>query len=315
MAKQTTSTVLMIRPAAFGFNPETAMDNLYQNQDERSGAQVQTAALEEFDGFVSLLRENGIEVIVVEDTSSPEKPDAIFPNNWFSTHEDGHLILYPMLSPIRRKERRKDLVDILANYGFVIEEIVDLSFFEEDGQFLESTGSMVLDRQHKTVYACVSERTHAVPLHYFEQLMEYKVITFSAVQALEKVKRPVYHTNVMMHIGEKLAVVCLDSIERKAENMMVKESLMKSGKKVIPITVHQKQAFAGNMLELQNIQGKALTVMSNTAFQSLKAGQKQMIQKYTDIIVPSIPTIEKLGGGSVRCMMAEIFLPRKLKRP
>lgn len=303
----------MIRPAAFGFNPETAQDNLYQQPDDRTAADVQETALKEFDGFVSLLKGKGIEVIVLEDTSTPEKPDAIFPNNWFSTHEDGRLLLYPMLSPGRRKERRKDLVTVLASKGFITEEIVDLTFFEEDGQFLESTGSLVLDRAHKVAYACASERTHAVPLHYFEQLMGYKVVTFSAVQALEKVKRPVYHTNVMMHVGEKLAVVCLDSIERKAEKMQVKESLLKSGKKIVPITIHQKQAFAGNMLELRNGEGRAYTVLSATAYQSLKAGQKQLIGKYTELIVPAIPTIEKLGGGSVRCMMAEIFLPRKLR--
>lgn len=311
MAIQTASTVLMIRPAAFGFNPETAGDNLYQQTDNRTPEQVQEAALREFDSFVVLLKDKGIEVIVLEDVSLPQKPDAVFPNNWFSTHEDGRLLLYPMLSPVRRKERRKDLVTALAGCGFAIDEIVDLTFFEDDEQFLESTGSLVLDRVHRVAYACMSERTHAVPLHYFELLMGYKSITFSAVQALEKVKRPVYHTNVMMHIGEKLAVVCLDSIERKAEKMVVKESLLKSGKKIIPITIHQKQSFAGNMLELRNADGRAYTVMSSTAYQSLKAGQKQMIKKNTDLIVPSIPTIEKLGGGSVRCMMAEIFLPRK----
>ncbi|WP_215224481.1 citrulline utilization hydrolase CtlX [Echinicola shivajiensis] len=313
MNSQVTSTVLMIRPAAFGFNPETAKDNLYQVQDERSDSAIQKAALTEFDGMVDMLREHGVRVIVLEDTASPAKPDAVFPNNWFSTHEDGSILLYPMLSPIRRSERRRDLVDKLSANGFKIEEIVDLTFFEEDGQYLESTGSMVLDREHKLAYACASERTHTVPLHYFQQLKGYQVLMFHAVQQLKYPKRPVYHTNVMMHVGTKMAVVCLDSIEREAEKMMVKESLEKHGKKIIPITLHQKNAFAGNMLELKNGNGKHFTVMSASAFNSLKAGQKQIITKYTDLIVPEIPTIEKLGGGSVRCMMAEIFLPRVKK--
>ncbi|WP_186754281.1 citrulline utilization hydrolase CtlX [Echinicola salinicaeni] len=313
MNSQIASTVLMVRPAAFGYNPETAVDNLYQAQDERPNSLIQQEALVEFDGMVAMLRANGIEVIVLEDTVSPIKPDAVFPNNWFSTHEDGSILLYPMMSLLRRAERRKDLVRKLADYDFKTEEVVDLTFFEDDGQYLESTGSMVLDRENKIVYACASERTHSVPLHYFQQLKGYQVLLFHAVQQLKYPKRPVYHTNVMMHVGSKMAVVCLDSIEREAEKMMVKESLEKHGKKIIPITLHQKNAFAGNMLELKNTEGKHFTVMSASAFKSLKAGQKQIISKYTDLIVPDIPTIEKLGGGSVRCMMAEIFLPRVKK--
>ncbi|UCS93802.1 amidinotransferase [Echinicola marina] len=313
MNSQVTSTVLMVRPAAFGFNPETAKDNLYQVKDDRTGSAIQETALAEFDHMVAMLQEQGIRVLVLEDSVSPAKPDAVFPNNWFSTHEDGSIVFYPMLSRLRRAERRKDLVDKLFEFGFRTEEVVDLIFFEDDGQYLESTGSMVLDRENKIVYACASERTHSVPLHYFQQLKGYQVLMFHAVQQLKYPKRPVYHTNVMMHVGTKMAVVCLDSIEREAEKMAVKESLEKHGKKIIPITLHQKNAFAGNMLELKNMEGKHFTVMSASAFKSLKAGQKQIISKYTDLIVSDIPTIEKLGGGSVRCMMAEIFLPRVKK--
>ncbi|WP_200974413.1 citrulline utilization hydrolase CtlX [Echinicola sp. 20G] len=312
MALQTTSTVLMVRPAAFGFNPETAKDNLYQQFDRRADGELQNVVLSEFDGFVELLKSKGIHVIVLEDSEVPAKPDAVFPNNWFSTHYNGRLLLYPMLSENRRKERRKDLVDTLSEEGYKVEEIVDLTFFEDDGQFLESTGSLVLDRQYQMAYACISERTHPVPLHYFEQLMGYEILEFSAVQVLQKEKIPIYHTNVMMHIGTQLAVVCLDSVERKAEKMKIKESLEKNGKKIVPITIPQKFAFAGNMLELHNDKGKKFTVMSRTAYKSLKAGQKQIIEKYTEVIIPDIPTIEKVGGGSVRCMLAEIFLPRKL---
>ncbi|AWW30132.1 amidinotransferase [Echinicola strongylocentroti] len=310
MSAQATSMVLMVRPAAFGFNPETAVDNNYQQVDGRPVADIQAQVLREFDGFVELLQRSGIQVIVVEDTPHPPKPDAVFPNNWFSTHGDGHLLLYPMMSAIRRKERRKDLVNLLADRGFKVDDIVDLTFFEEDGQFLESTGSMVLDRQHQIAYACLSERTHGEPLHYFERLMGYKVISFNAIQSHSKDKTPIYHTNVMMHVGSQLAVVCLDSIVGKSVKQQVKESLESAGKKIVPITIPQKFAFAGNMLELVGQQGKRFTVMSQTAYNGLKAGQRQVIEKYTDLIIPEIPTIEKIGGGSVRCMMAEIFLPK-----
>lgn len=258
---------------------------------------------------MALLRKKGVRVIVAQDSPLPVKPDAVFPNNWFSTHEDGRLLWYPMLSPVRRKERRKDLVDILGVEGFRVDELVDFTFFEDAQQFLESTGSMVLDREHKIAYACLSERTHPEPLHYFERLMDYQVVSFRAVHSSSKI--PVYHTNVMMHVGSQLAVVCLDSIVGKSVKQWVKESLEGSGKKVVPITIPQKFAFAGNMLEVDGENGKKITVMSETAYQSLKQGQRQVIEKYTEVVVAKIPTIEKVGGGGVRCMMAEIFLPKQ----
>ncbi|GGF21660.1 citrulline utilization hydrolase CtlX [Echinicola rosea] len=310
MSAQTTSKVLMVRPAAFGFNPETAEDNGYQQTDLRDVAEIQVEAEKEFDDVVALLRSKGIQVIVAQDSPDPIKPDAIFPNNWFSTHEDGRLLLFPMLSPLRRKERRRDLVDLLTAQGFRVNELVDFTFFEDEHQFLESTGSMVLDREHKVAYACLSERTHQEPLHYFERLMGYQVIPFRAVQSQSKEKIPVYHTNVMMHVGSQLAVVCLDSIVGKSVKQLVKESLEASGKKIVPITIPQKFAFAGNMLELSGPHGKKFTVMSQAAYDSLKRGQRQVIEKYTEIITANIPTIEKIGGGSIRCMMAEIFLPK-----
>ena len=307
---QTSSVILMVRPANFGFNPETAENNFYQQKDQRSADEIRDLARKEFDGFVALLRDQGVEVIVIEDSETPIKTDAVFPNNWFSTHPDGKLILYPMYSPNRRLERRKDIIEQLINLGYGVGEILDLSFFEESEQYMEGTGSMVIDHLSKTIYACYSQRTHPVPLDYVAKLLGYKVVGFDATQEIGGQVSPIYHTNVMMHIGTDLAVVCLDSIPKASEKQLVQESLTKAGKKVIPITAKQKFHFAGNMLEVSNSGGEKFTVMSQTAYDSLNVGQIQQIEKYTTIISPSIPTIEKLGGGSARCMMAEIFLPR-----
>ena len=307
---QTSSVILMVRPAHFGFNPETAESNFYQQQDFRSSEEIQQLALAEFDGFVALLKDQGVEVVVVEDSEFPLKTDAVFPNNWLSTHADGKVMLYPMCSLNRRLERRKEIIERLIELGFGISEIIDLSFFEEDGQFLEGTGSMVLDHQAKVIYACFSERTHPVPLAYVGKLLGYQVVAFEATQEVEGKLTPIYHTNVMMHVGNDFAVVCLDSIIKAADRQKVKDTLIRSGKKVIPITIRQKFQFAGNMLEVSNEGGEKFTVMSQAALDSLNVGQIQEIEKYTTIISPAIPTIEKLGGGSVRCMMAEVFLPK-----
>ncbi|WP_373521902.1 citrulline utilization hydrolase CtlX [Aquiflexum sp.] len=309
MPTQTTSNILMVRPANFGFNPETASNNFYQQQDKRGPQEINKLAQKEFDGFIGLLVEKGVNVLLVEDTVEPKKTDAIFPNNWFSTHEDGKVILYPMFSPNRRQERRTDIFEILMKKGYKISDIIDLTFFENDEQFLEGTGSLILDRINNVVYACRSLRTHLVPLAYFGRIMEYEVVDFDANQVVNGLVSPIYHTNVMMHIGSEIAVVCLDSITLASEKLKVQEYLEKTGKKMIPITAKQKFQFAGNMLEVKNSEGGKLTVMSEAAYQSLGQVQIQTIQRYTDIAVPSIPTIEKLGGGSARCMMAEIFLP------
>lgn len=307
---QTSSTILMVRPANFGFNPETAENNFYQQQDGRSSEEIKALAQQEFDSFVALLKDQGVKVLVIEDTEKPIKTDAVFPNNWFSTHPDGKLILYPMYSPNRRLERRKDLIEQLMALGFKVDEIIDLSFFEQDGQFLEGTGSMVMDHDSKMIYACYSERTHRVPLDYLAKILGYQVIAFEAQQEIDGKMSPIYHTNVMMHIGSDLAVVCLESIVKAADRRKVQETLTTAGKKVIPITAKQKFNFAGNMLEVGNDGGEKFTVMSQTAYDSLNVGQIQLIEKYTTIISPQIPTVEKLGGGSSRCMIAEIFLPK-----
>lgn len=308
--KQSSSVILMVKPANFGFNPETAASNFYQKEDSRSPKEIQNLVLQEFDGFVALLRDQGVEVMVMDDTPFPKKTDAIFPNNWLSTHPDGKVILYPMFSPNRRLERRKEVIEFLMDKGFGVSEIIDLSFFEEHAQFLEGTGSMVMDHQSRVIYASFSERTHPVPLEYVGKLLDYRVVGFNAVQEVGGKLSPIYHTNVMMHVGTDVAVVCLESIPRTSERQKVQESLTKSGKKVIPITSRQKFQFAGNMLEVSNSGGEKFTVMSQAAYDSLNVGQIQQIEKYTTIISPSIPTIEKLGGGSVRCMMAEVFLER-----
>ncbi len=300
----------MVRPANFGFNPETAANNFYQQKDARSPSVINELARAEFDGFVSLLKDQGVNVIVVEDSPEPVKTDAIFPNNWFSTHADGKLILYPMFSPNRRLERRKELIEELMRLNFKVGEIVDLSFFEKDGQYLEGTGSMVMDHKSKLIYAGYSERTHRLPLDYVSKLLGYEVVGFNAVQEIEGQVTPIYHTNVMMHVGSDLAVVCLDSIPKASEKLKLQRKLTESGKKIVPIMAKQKFNFAGNMLEVSNDGGEKFTVMSQTALDSLNIGQIQLIEKYTTIISPSIPTIEKLGGGSARCMMAEIFLPK-----
>ncbi|RIW17530.1 amidinotransferase [Algoriphagus lacus] len=300
----------MVRPANFGFNPETAGNNFYQKVDERSAEDIRELARKEFDGMVAMLRDQGVNVLVIDDSAVPKKTDSVFPNNWFSTHPDGKVILYPMFSPNRRLERRKDIIEQLMQRGFKVNEIIDLSFFEESHQFLEGTGSMVLDHQAKVIYACYSDRTHPLPLEYVAKILGYQVVGFEAVQEVQGKVSPIYHTNVMMHVGTNLAVVCLDSIAKAFDRRLVQESLTRSGKKVIPITPKQKFNFAGNMLEVGNDGGEKFTVMSQTALDSLNVGQIQQIEKYTTIISPSIPTIEKLGGGSVRCMMAEIFLAK-----
>lgn len=306
---QTTGSIVMVRPANFGFNPDTAKNNFYQQQDGRTSEEIRRLSQLEFDQFVALLQDQGVQVVQVEDTVQPIKPDAVFPNNWFSTHTDGRVILYPMFSPSRRLERRKEVIETLMEKGFQVNEIIDLSFFEEDEQYLEGTGSMVMDHDSRVIYACLSERTHSVPLAYLSKLIGYELIAFEAMQAVGGTMSPIYHTNVMMHVGSDLAVVCLESILNTSDRLKVQHRLTDAGKKVIPISAKQKFHFAGNMLELTNAGDEKFTVMSQTAYESLQVGQIQQIEKFTTIISPQIPTIEKLGGGSARCMMAELFLP------
>jgi len=302
---QTTSHILMIRPVDFKFNEQTAGDNKFQVASEQENVQQQ--ALAEFDGFVDILRENGVNVTVVNDTLDPETPDSIFPNNWVSFHEDGSVFLYPMHSPNRRLERRKDIIDELGK-TFEVGHLTDLSFFEQQHLFLEGTGSMVLDRTNNIAYACLSIRTDKEVLENFAMLSGYKIVAF---QAVDERGFPIYHTNVMMCVGEKFVVVCLDSIKYTEDKIAVLESFKATNKTVINISFEQMNHFAGNMLEVQNKDGESLLVMSEQALKALHGTQITALSAFSKIVTAPIYTIEQNGGGSARCMLAEIHLPLK----
>lgn len=301
------NAILLIRPANFGFNRETATSNAFQNNLAISNEELAAKVTEEFDRFVKDLRAKDVEVVVVDDTASPVKPDAIFPNNWISFHPDGQVILYPMHAANRRLERRIDIIEKLRE-GYFISKVDDLSGHELKNKFLEGTGSIVFDHRNKIAYACISPRTDKL---LFEQLcagLGYRTISFDATDSNGQ---QIYHTNVMMCIGDGFSVICLDSIADKNEKANVKGSLENSGLEVIDISFMQMNSFAGNMLQIQNRAGKKLLVMSELAFNSLQPDQKQRLTKYTELLPISISTIETIGGGSARCMMAELFLPHK----
>lgn len=303
---QTTDTILMVRPARFGYNEETALNNVFQQKDtDLSDEEIQEKALREFDEFVSKLREKDIEVIVVKDKDSPVTPDAVFPNNWITLHEDGRVITYPMFSQIRREERREDVIEQLFDQ-FSFEERVHLEQYESRDRFLEGTGSMILDRVNRIVYACLSPRTDVGLLNEFCDQFDYEKVAFNAVDD-EGVE--IYHTNVMMALGEDIAVVCLDTLRDDKERNALIAKLRETGKAIIEITVSQMKAFAGNMLQVRNKEGETFLVMSEQAFNSLNTEQLEKIKAHTHILSSPIPTIEALGGGSARCMMAEVFYP------
>lgn len=301
---QSTSHILMIRPVNFGFNEETAESNAFQQHDKAQGS-VQEKALTEFNNFVTVLKNNGVDVIVVDDTPQPYTPDSIFPNNWVSFHTSGDIYLYPMQAENRRLERREDIINGLEDQ-FKVHHIVDLSRFEDEGKFLEGTGSMVLDRENKIAYACLSPRTDRNVLDIFCQQEGYTAICFDAVD--EKGKA-IYHTNVMMCIGTQFAVICLDSVPNPHEKIVLTESVKNSGKELIDISFDQMNQFAGNMLEVKNTDGETLIVMSETAYKSLDGKQKNVLTKFGKLVFSDIGTIERNGGGSARCMMAEVHLP------
>lgn len=299
---QTTSTVFMVKPVRFGFNPQTAQSNAFQKK-EGYGIQVQEAALREFLAYATLLRANGISIALAEDTQEPRTPDSIFPNNWFSTHEDGTLVLYPMAAPNRREERKGHFLEIIKK-NFKVTRTVDLTHYEEEGLFLEGTGSMILDRENKIVYACRSPRTDMKVLDDFCTQLGYTPVTFESV---DRNGQQIYHTNVMMCVGTAYAIVCLESIADPQERENVVTSLEKSGKKIIEISFDQVNKFAGNMLELCNGEGKKFLVMSATARKSLTSEQNRELSKTYRLLSPQLETIETNGGGSARCMLAEIF--------
>lgn len=302
---QTTNHILMIRPVDFKFNEQTAGNNKFQVASTESD--VQTAALKEFDAFVALLQQNGVDVTVIDDTLEPETPDSIFPNNWVSFHDDGSVYLYPMFSENRRLERRKEILDGLKDH-FEVNHISDLSFYEHQHAFLEGTGSMVLDRTNKIAYACLSVRTDEEVLNNFCMLTGYEPVAFHAVDVSNF---PIYHTNVMMCIGDRFAVICLDSIRNPEEKLNVTISLKGAGKEIIEISLEQMNKFAGNMLQLSNAENESLLVMSEQAYLSLTSEQIAALEQYSRIVYSPLYTIEKNGGGSARCMLAEIHLPVK----
>ena len=301
---QTTKQLLMIRPVDFKFNTQTAENNKFQEASAETGVQEQ--ALKEFDDFVIMLRANGVEVTVIDDTLQPETPDSIFPNNWISFHSGGSIFLYPMFSENRRLERRDDIVmKIREEYN--VTSVTDLSTYEAEGIYLEGTGSMVLDRQHKIAYACLSLRTDKQVLEDFCEKAGYSAVTFDAT---DSTGFPIYHTNVMMCIGDRFAVLCLESVkdEEQKENLIL--NLTNSGKEIIEITLDQMNHFAGNMLQVKNDKEETLLVMSEQAYQSLTAEQITKLTKYSRLIYAPLYTIEKNGGGSARCMLAEIHLTK-----
>ncbi|MBK8520933.1 MAG: amidinotransferase [Chitinophagaceae bacterium] len=301
---QNTTHLLMIQPVNFGFNTETAVNNTFQR---KLGGNVQQKALQEFYEFVELLRKNKVHVTVVEDSQHPATPDAIFPNNWISFHADGRIFLYPMFAVSRRLERKDAVLDIVKQ-RFSVSGIVDLTGSERDDLFLEGTGSMVLDRENKIAYACLSPRTNEQLLQEFCKLVAYSPVSF---RATDSTGVDIYHTNVMMCIADTYAVVCLESIADETEKKNLVSSLRLTNKEIIEISIQQLHHFAGNMLQVMDEDGALLLVMSTQAYQSLTASQIEILQKHNRIIHSSLHTIETAGGGSARCMMAEIFLRKK----
>jgi hypothetical protein len=307
---QTTNSILMIRPVAFRMNEQTAVNNYYQKVlDNLLPATVNAKAQEEFDAFVKKLQAVGVNVIVVDDTLNPDTPDSIFPNNWISFHETGDVVLYPMFAENRRGERREDVLDILEDKGFVINEIMDYTSAEEDGFYLEGTGSIVLDRENGKAYCALSPRADEELFIEFCEDFEYSPVIFEAFHSVNGERKLIYHTNVMMCIGDTFAVICADCIDDKKERKMVLDSLKGDGKEIILITEAQVNNFAGNMLEVLGADDRRYLVMSSSAHQSLTKKQIAQLEEHITIVSSSLDTIEACGGGSARCMMAEIFLP------
>nr|WP_315230739.1 arginine deiminase-related protein [uncultured Flavobacterium sp.] len=309
--KQTTNSILMIRPVAFRMNEQTAVNNYYQKVlDGLLPATVNAKAQEEFDAFVKKLRSVGVNVIVVDDTLSPDTPDSIFPNNWISFHENGDVVLYPMFAENRRLERREEILDVLEDEGFVINEIMDYTEAEMDSIFLEGTGSLLLDRANGKAYCALSPRADEELFIEFCEDFDFAPVIFEAFQTVNGERKLIYHTNVMMCLGETFAVLCADAIDDKKERKMVIDSLKNDDKQVILITEDQVNNFAGNMLEVKGADDRRYLIMSAAAHQSLTKKQITELEEHVTILSSSLDTIEACGGGSARCMMAEIFLPR-----
>lgn len=302
-----TDTVLMIEPVAFGFNNETALNNYFQQNDNLSPVEVQSRAHHEFMTMVATLQTHGVKVIVMKDTVEPATPDSIFPNNWISFHQNGKVVLYPMFANNRRLERRDDVIQQAIKSGFKLNKIVDYTAFENENLFLEGTGSMILDRENKLAYAALSERTNEQLLVKFCEEFGYKPICFHAFQSVDGLRLPVYHTNVMLCVADDYVVLCDECIDNKQEREMLLASFKSTSKEVISISENQLHHFAGNMLQLVNEKNEKLLVMSQASYDILDNKQIDLLSKYNIIVKIAVPTIEKYGGGSVRCMMAEVF--------
>ena len=305
--RQITDTILMVRPVGFRMNEQTAVNNYFQTEME--GDDINEIATQEFDLFVNKLREVGVNVIVVDDVPEDDTPDSIFPNNWVSFHDDGQVALYPMFAENRRKERRLQYFAELESAGFKITDIVDYTGAEEDDVFLEGTGSLILDRQNQKAYCAISPRADEDLLIEFCEDFEFTPVIFNAYQSVGDKRLPIYHTNVMMCIAEEFAVICLDTIDDKKERKNVVKHLKMDGKEIISISEDQMHEFAGNMLQVQGKDKKYL-VMSARAHRSLSKEQVAQIEKHCEILSSEIKAIETCGGGSARCMMAEVFLPK-----
>lgn len=300
--RQAAAKIMMVRPAHFGYDPLTAKTNSFQQTEGADQKHnIQQTAIDEFNSAVNTLRTKGVEVVVIDDTDEPKKPNAVFPNNWVSFH-NGRVILYPMLAENRRWERRIDLLDQLVDEGVPVNEIIDISKYEEDNKFLESTGSVVIDYEHDLAYACLSSRTDRDVLDKLCEINGYEPVLF---ESFNKDGLAVYHTNVVMCLASKYAVICAESI-KPDQRFDVIRTLEETGHEVVEITMDQMYAFAGNMLEVLDSAGQSILVMSQTAYDSLSEDQVQSLSKYSAMQTVSIPTIEKYGGGSVRCMMCRV---------
>jgi len=309
--KQITNAILMIRPVQFRMNEQTAVNNYFMENIDLQNNTINLKAQQEFDKFVDVLRAIGIEVIVIEDTSDPDTPDSIFPNNWISFHSNGTVVIYPMFAENRRKERREDILDILEANGFLIENIIDYTSAEKEGLFLEGTGSIVMDRVNQKAYCALSDRAHEELVIEFCEDFECTPVIFTAYQSVNGERLPIYHTNVMMCMGEAYAVICLDAIDDKKERKNVVNHLKQDGKEVISITEEQMYHFAGNMLQVADATDQRYLIMSTAAYNSLRPDQISILEKYNPIVHSTLDTIETCGGGSARCMMAEVFLPKR----
>ena len=305
---QTAKTVLMVEPIAFGYNSQTAENNYFQKEQKETD--IQEKALQEFNNFAAKLREKGINVITVKDTLNPHSPDSIFPNNWVSFHEDGTVALYPMFALNRRVERRPEILERLKDEGFKINTVEDFSPFENEEKYLEGTGSMIFDHDYKIAYGSVSLRLDEELFRNFCAKFGFTPIVFHSYQNVGDQRLPIYHTTVMMCVAEQFVVICLDCIDDEMEREKVQEVIKSSNKELIEISEDQLQQFAGNMLQVQNEEGDKFLVMSETAYKSLTKEQVERIENYCEIIYADLNTIETNGGGSARCMLAEVFLPK-----